>query len=96
MGRVVAKDLLQVEPDARVTLVEDFYARENDDDDDDDDEDRSFGSSVGTISTEIFLIDQDFSPANGILDYLEPDGVPVAGPIPGTFVSTRLPIIGVD
>ena len=64
---------------ARITLVENFAA--------------DFQTITGTISTEIFLLDQDLAPANGILDYLDPDGVPVAGPIPGTFTSTRLPIL---
>ena len=66
---------------ARVTLVEDF--------------DKKFETSTGTISTEIFFLNQD-DDMNGILDYLEPGGVGSAPPgftIPGTFVSTRVPII---
>ncbi len=78
---IFVQDPTAAEPTvARVTLVEDF--------------DKKFETSMGTISTDIFFLNQD-DDMNGILDYLEPGGVgSVLGfLIPGTFVSTRVPII---
>lgn len=51
--------------------------------------DEDFNTATGTISTGLYLPDQDLD-NDGILDYVDPDGVPFIGPIPGVDTWTRL------
>jgi hypothetical protein len=54
---------------ARVTLVEDFAA--------------DYANSSGSITTEIYLLTQDFA---------DPEETPLAA-IPGSFTAARLPVV---